>query len=202
MEKMRGNWLSRQYFLCRSICYSSSSPGFNAAVVNETLISKPSKGSSFFSTTPIFNNTTTNVNFQFNTTNPYFIQSPRPFSSQGVSDSKPDASNIVVVNSAEEFDTAFRKAEGESSPSIFYYTAEWCAPCRYLSPVFGQLMEAYPQVTTYKIDIDKESLQKKLSELGITSVPTLHFYQNGKKEAEVVGADVQRLRGTVAELYK
>lgn len=32
--------------------------------------------------------------------------------------------------------------------------------------------------------------------------PTLHFFQNGKKAGEVIGADVQRLKDTMEALYK
>lgn len=32
--------------------------------------------------------------------------------------------------------------------------------------------------------------------------PTLHFFQNGKKASEVIGADVERLRDTMEALYK
>lgn len=32
--------------------------------------------------------------------------------------------------------------------------------------------------------------------------PTLHFFQNGKKASEVIGADVQRLKDTMEKLYK
>ncbi|EXB56422.1 Thioredoxin O1 [Morus notabilis] len=71
-----------------------------------------------------------------------------------------------------------------------------------ISPVIGKLSEEYPHVTTYKIDIDEEDLGKTLSELNITSVPTFHFFQNGKKAAEVIGADGGLLKGTMEKLYK
>ncbi|XP_055804490.1 thioredoxin O2, mitochondrial-like [Solanum dulcamara] len=111
-------------------------------------------------------------------------------------------SNIVSIESEEQFNTSLRKVQDESLPAIFYFTAVWCGPCRLLSPVIGQLSEKYPHVTTYKVDIDKEGLGNALSKLNIHSVPTLHFFQNGKKTSEVIGADVQRLKETMEELYK
>ncbi|KAL3376643.1 hypothetical protein AABB24_003197, partial [Solanum stoloniferum] len=111
-------------------------------------------------------------------------------------------SNIVSIESEEQFNTSLRKVQDESLPAIFYFTAAWCGPCRLLSPVIGQLSEKYPHVTTYKVDIDKEGLGNALSKLNISAVPTLHFYQNGKKTSEVIGADVQRLKETMEELYK
>ncbi|KAH7546068.1 hypothetical protein FEM48_Zijuj01G0161300 [Ziziphus jujuba var. spinosa] len=48
----------------------------------------------------------------------------------------------------------------------------------------------------------QEGLGNTLSLLNITSVPTFHFFQNGKKAAEVVGADAARLKNTIENLYK
>ncbi|KAF2568688.1 hypothetical protein F2Q68_00027953 [Brassica cretica] len=62
---------------------------------------------------------------------------------------------VVIVKSEEEFINAMSKAEGGSSPSIFYFTAVWCGPCRFIAPVIEELSKQYPDVTTYKIDIDE-----------------------------------------------
>ncbi|KAJ8545175.1 hypothetical protein K7X08_017758 [Anisodus acutangulus] len=111
-------------------------------------------------------------------------------------------SNVVSIVSEEQFNNSLRKVQDESLPAIFYFTAVWCGPCRLLSPVIGQLSEKYPHVTTYKVDIDKEGLGNALSKLNLHSAPTLHFFQNGKKTSEVIGADVQRLKDIMEELYK
>lgn len=109
---------------------------------------------------------------------------------------------MVSIESEEQFYDSVRKVEEESQPAIFYFTAVWCGPCRLLSPIIGQLSEKYPHVTTYKIDIDKKGLESAVSKLNIEAVPTLHFFQNGKKAGEVVGADVQRLKDTMEALYQ
>ncbi|KAL2473982.1 Thioredoxin O1 [Forsythia ovata] len=137
---------------------------------------------------------TPNSNFQSS----FVLSHSRSFSSPASS----DPTNIVLIESEEQFNDSLRKVQDESLPAIFYFTAVWCGPCRLLSPIIGQLSEKYPHVTTYKIDIDKEALGNALSKLNIHSVPTLHFFQNGKKASEVIGADVQRLRDTMETLYK
>ncbi|KAF7842951.1 thioredoxin O1, mitochondrial isoform X2 [Senna tora] len=96
-------------------------------------------------------------------------------------------SNIALVKSEEEFKNILSKVQDESLPAIFYFTAVWCGPCRFISPVIAELSEKYPHVTTYKIDIDQ---------------PTLHFFQNGKKADELIGADVGRLKYIMEKLYK
>ncbi|KAF3576369.1 hypothetical protein DY000_02035281 [Brassica cretica] len=109
---------------------------------------------------------------------------------------------VVIVKSEEEFINAMSKAEGGSSPSIFYFTAVWCGPCRFIAPVIEELSKQYPDVTTYKIDIDEGGLSNTLSKLSITAVPTLQFFKEGSKKGEVVGADVAKLKNLMEQLYK
>lgn len=129
-----------------------------------------------------------------------FKSSPRYLFTRNLCSSA-GSSNIVMIKSEEELNNSLSKAQEESLPAIFYFTAVWCGPCRLISPLVGELSQKFPHVTTYKIDIDEEGLQNTLSKLNIFSVPTIHFFQNGKKASEVVGADVARLKSTFEKLY-
>ncbi|XP_043688007.1 thioredoxin O2, mitochondrial isoform X2 [Telopea speciosissima] len=111
-------------------------------------------------------------------------------------------SNIVVVKSPEEFKNSFQKVQDDRLPAILYFTATWCGPCKFISPIIEELSKKFPHVTTYKIDIDLEGLGDALSKLKIYSVPTFHFFQNGTKATEVVGADAASLKATMEDLYK
>ncbi|KAF3793366.1 Thioredoxin O1 [Nymphaea thermarum] len=110
-------------------------------------------------------------------------------------------SNIQLINSEDEFNNSLKKVQDNGSAAIFYFTAVWCGPCKFIAPIIEEQSKKYPHVTTYKIDIDQEELGNKLSELRIYSVPTLHFFQSGKKVNEVIGADVARLKETMENLY-
>ncbi|XVE85277.1 hypothetical protein DITRI_Ditri17bG0078900 [Diplodiscus trichospermus] len=114
----------------------------------------------------------------------------------------PVPQNVVLVKSEEEFNTGLSKAEGESVPAVFYFTATWCAPCRLIGPVMEEMARRNPHVTVYKMDIDEERLASKLKTLNITAVPTVHFFKEGKKEDEVVGSDVSRIVQTMKKLYQ
>ncbi|GJU73141.1 thioredoxin O2, mitochondrial-like protein [Tanacetum coccineum] len=118
------------------------------------------------------------------------------------SSSSSGESKVVAVESADQFNSVLRKVQDESLPAVFYFTAAWCGPCRFISPLIGELSEQYTNVTTYKIDIDQEGLRGALEKLDISAVPTLHFFQGGKKVSEIVGADIQRLKTTMEDLYK
>lgn len=120
------------------------------------------------------------------------------------SDSASGQSKMVSIETEKQLNDSLMKAEAshDSVPSIFYFTAAWCGPCKFLSPIIGQLSEKYPHVTTYKVDIDKEDLGLALSKLNITAVPTVYFFKDGKKASAVVGADANQLSATMEELYK
>jgi thioredoxin len=63
--------------------------------------------------------------------------------------------------------------EGEK-PAIIDFYADWCAPCRQLSPLVESIAEEYSgRINVYKVDTDKE--KKLASALGITGLPTLLF---------------------------
>ncbi|ESR61876.1 hypothetical protein CICLE_v10016549mg [Citrus x clementina] len=70
--------------------------------------------------------------------------------------SSPDGpSNVLVIESGEEFNSSLGKVKDDSLPAIFYFTAAWCGPCKFIWPVIGELSANHPHVTTYKIDIDQ-----------------------------------------------
>jgi len=65
------------------------------------------------------------------------------------------------------------KYEG-NKPAIIDFYADWCAPCRQLSPLVEEIAKEYAgKIVVYKVDTEKE---KALSQsIGITGLPTLLF---------------------------
>jgi len=65
------------------------------------------------------------------------------------------------------------KYEGDK-PAIIDFYADWCAPCRQLSPLVDEIAKEYSgKIVVYKVDTEKE---KALTQsIGITGLPTLLF---------------------------
>jgi len=65
------------------------------------------------------------------------------------------------------------KYEGKQ-PAIIDFYADWCAPCRQLSPLVDEIAKEYKgKIVVYKVDTEKE---KELTQsIGITGLPTLLF---------------------------
>jgi thioredoxin len=68
-------------------------------------------------------------------------------------------------------------------PCIIDFYADWCGPCRRVSPILEQLAKEYAgRIIFYKVNTDNEQLLS--SNLGVTSLPTILFVPlNGKPQA-------------------
>ena len=65
------------------------------------------------------------------------------------------------------------KYEG-SMPVIIDFYADWCPPCRQLSPLVEEIAKEYQgKIAVYKINTDKE--RGLAQSLGISSLPTLLY---------------------------
>ena len=61
-----------------------------------------------------------------------------------------------------------------SKPAIIDFYADWCAPCRQLSPLVDEVAKEYAgKIVVYKVDTEKETILSQ--SLGITGLPSLLF---------------------------
>lgn len=75
--------------------------------------------------------------------------------------------------------------------------AEWCGPCRLLSPKIEEYNQKYKDVVFTKFDIEKvKSLSDKLD---ISAMPTLNFFKNGENVGHVLGFDPQGVERVIQE---
>lgn len=78
------------------------------------------------------------------------------------------------------------KFEG-SKPAIIDFYADWCPPCRQLSPLVEEIAKEYSgRIDVYKVDTDKETTLAQA--LGITNLPTLLFIPAKGKPQMTMGA--------------
>ncbi|XP_047956722.1 TPR repeat-containing thioredoxin TDX [Salvia hispanica] len=104
---------------------------------------------------------------------------------------------IIPIHSGSELKEKLNAASKTSRLSVLYFTATWCGPCRYVSPVFTSLAGKYPKVVFLKVDIDEA--RDAAAEWNISSVPAFFFVRNGKEVDQLVGADKKALEQKIAQ---
>ncbi len=72
-------------------------------------------------------------------------------------------------------------------PVIVDFWAEWCSPCRMITPIMEEISQEYSdKVVVAKCDVDN-SPQITLK-YGIRNIPTVLFFKDGKVADKQVGA--------------
>ncbi|KAL0441168.1 UNVERIFIED_CONTAM: TPR repeat-containing thioredoxin TDX [Sesamum radiatum] len=104
---------------------------------------------------------------------------------------------VIGVHSASELKTKLNAASKTSRLALIYFTATWCGPCRFISPVFSSLAGKYPKVVFLKVDID--GARDAAAEWNISSVPSFFFVKNGREVDKMVGADKSTLEKKIAQ---
>lgn len=78
------------------------------------------------------------------------------------------------------------------------YSAEWCAPCKVLGPIFDKITSSIDDVEFEHVDIDTES--ERATDAGIQAVPTILFEKDGKVVDKIVGmANEQTIRDMITK---
>lgn len=89
-----------------------------------------------------------------------------------------------------------------SQPAIVDFYADWCGPCRQLSPVLDELAKEYSgELTIYKVNVDNE--RGLATFFGIRSIPTLLFIpMKGKPQRSLGALSKTELKGIIKDVLK
>ncbi len=88
------------------------------------------------------------------------------------------------IKSTQQFDD---EVLNSSKPVFVDFWAEWCGPCRAVSPAVEEVSKEYDgKVNFVKVNVDDNN--ELASRYNIYSIPTLAIFQHGKVIAQAAGA--------------
>ena len=88
----------------------------------------------------------------------------------------------VLSVSLENFDTVMNSEK----PVLLDFYADWCGPCRMVSPIVDEIAEERGDILVGKINVDDEP--ELAQAFGVISIPTLVVMKNGEIVNQATGA--------------
>tara|TARA_R110001592_G_scaffold57545_2_gene174872 strand:- start:7416 stop:7715 length:300 start_codon:yes stop_codon:yes gene_type:complete len=79
----------------------------------------------------------------------------------------------------------FKKAINSNAKVIVQFSADWCGPCKTLSPVLDSFAETKNDLSVYKVNIDDN--RDLVTEFKIRSIPKIVLFKNGMQTNESIG---------------
>lgn len=80
----------------------------------------------------------------------------------------------------------FAQIKNSEKTVLLDFYADWCGPCRMVSPLIDEIAKENPQYLVGKINVDNEP--ELAQAFGVMSIPMLAVMKNGRIINQAVGA--------------
>lgn len=94
---------------------------------------------------------------------------------------------VNQISSSEQFE---QEVLNSTNPVFVDFWAEWCGPCRMVSPVVEELSQEYgDKVDFVKVNVDDNN--ELAQKFNVFSIPTLAVFKDGQVVSQKVGASTK-----------
>lgn len=70
-------------------------------------------------------------------------------------------------------------------PVIIDFYADWCGPCKMMSPIIDSIAEENQELKVGKVNVDEA--QELAIKYNIMSIPTIIIFKNGNEHKKIIG---------------
>jgi thioredoxin 1 len=75
--------------------------------------------------------------------------------------------------------------EMKSGTVLVDFYADWCGPCKMVAPIVDEIAKERADISVGKVNVDESNALA--IQYGVTSIPTLIVFKDGKENARLVG---------------
>ncbi|MFQ6621768.1 hypothetical protein Gotur_002912 [Gossypium turneri] len=103
---------------------------------------------------------------------------------------------VIACHTVDSWNQQLEMGNQSKKLVVVDFTASWCGPCRFISPILVDLAKKLPNVIFLKVDVDE--LNTVAQEWAIEAMPTFVFLKEGTIIDKVVGARKDELQQKIA----
>ena len=92
--------------------------------------------------------------------------------------------NSIIQLDEKDFEKEVLKA---AVPTLVDFYADWCVPCRMVSPIVESLSKEYDGKVKF-VKVNTDDNQDIAEQFDIMSIPTVMIFKNGEVKSKIVGA--------------
>ncbi|CAL5383522.1 unnamed protein product [Camellia sinensis] len=104
---------------------------------------------------------------------------------------------VISCHTLDQWNNQLQTANDTKKLVVVDFTASWCGPCRFITPILVEMAKKMPHLIFLKVDVDE--LKSVAEDWAIEAMPTFVFLKEGKIVDRVVGAKKDELQNTIAK---
>jgi len=110
--------------------------------------------------------------------------------------------HVITANTHSQFMSALAQHRDDTGlPVVVDFYSDGCGPCRMIAPYYSQLAAEYKGRAVFlKVNVDRN--WETSQTVGVSAMPTFHFYYDGQKVQQFQGADQNGLKHYTQQLVE